>query len=296
MASTTAAAPSAAKLSAKTLKAREPRTDRTLAWLAAFVVLAIVVGLWCLSKYKIDVPPRSVEGPAGDTPVGYVLGGITVILYGVVTAYSWRHKLRVQKRGMQRTWMEVHLAFGVVAGVAAVLHSGPRLGAPLHGAFLIAWLALIGTGILGKFLSVWIPRRLTRIEDEALLVEDCADRQKAMRTEVEQLLQDADPKLKALTANVIPSKIKSPQSYGKRRMKRTDVVEEVYKAIDGDKQVAADKRDLLKRLVVCCVEDRFLGEQLRYHFLLRAWLPFHIALTTLCFPWLLIHVVIVFLF
>jgi hypothetical protein len=192
--------------------------------------------------------------------------------------------------------MEVHLAFGVVAGVAAVLHSGVKLGAPVNGGFLLAWLGLIGTGVVGKLISVYVPRRLTRIEDEALLVEDCADRQKAMRLEIEQLTQDADPKLKALTANGIPKAIRAPQHYGRRRMKRSDVAEEVYQAIGGDNAVAADKRDLLKRLVVCLVEDRFLGEQLVYHYILRAWLPFHVALTTLCFPWLIVHIIVVFVF
>ena len=295
MASSTAPSPNAPlaaagkKLGAKTLKGREGRTDRALAWLGAFLLLCFVIGLYALSAFKLD------RRPSGHTIVGYTLGVITIVLYGVVTAYSFRHRRRVQKRGMTRTWMEVHLAFGFVAGVSAVLHSGPRLGAPINGGFLIAWVLLIATGIIGKMISVLVPRRLTRIEDEALLVEDCVDRQRAMRLEVEQLTADANPKLMTLVNGVIPGKIKSPQWYGKRRMKRGQAVEAVYKEIGGDAAVTPDKKDLLKRLVSCLVEDRFLSQQIRYHYILRAWLPFHVALTTLCLPWLLIHVVTVFL-
>jgi hypothetical protein len=304
MASTTASAPAAPpkaapqsskKLSDKTLKEKEFRWDKLLAWLGAFFLLAVVVGLWALSRFVIDK-----RATGGDTVVGYVLAGITLGLYGLVAAYSWRHKRRFQKRGMMRVWMEVHLAFGVVAGVSAVLHSGPKLGAPIHGAFLIAWELLILTGIAGKIISVVVPKRLTRIEDEALLVEDVVDRQKAMRTEIEQLLQDATDAMVTLVNETIPSKIKSPDWYGKRRMKRADVVEEVYKAIDGDALLAkgvvpADKKDWLKRMITCEVEEVFLDRMLTYHYVLRAWVPVHVALTTLCFPWLIFHIVSVFL-
>jgi hypothetical protein len=309
MASTTAPAPTAApkaappqsskKLSDKTLKEKEFRWDKLAAWLGAVFLLAVIGGLWALSRFVLDTAEKG-RSPGGDTVVGYTLGGITLILYGVVAAYSWRHKRRRQKRAMTRVWMEVHLAFGVVAGVSAVLHSGPKLGAPIHGAFLIAWLLLILTGVLGKLLSVMVPRRLTRIEDEALLVEDVVERQKAMRLEIEQLLQDADEKTLTLVNETIPAQIKSPDWYGARRMNRAAVVDSVYKAVDGDGLLAkgvlpADKKDWLRRIVTCEVEEVFLDRMLTYHYLLRAWVPVHVALTTLCFPWLIFHIVTVFL-
>lgn len=290
-------APGAAKLSGKTQKSREPRTDRTLAWLAAFFLLLVTLGLWGVSRFVLDAPsPQNPDGPGGDTLAGYALGGISVFCYGLVTLYAWRRSKRIQKRGMMRAWMEVHLAFGLVAGIAAVLHSGPKLGAPIHGAFLIAFLLLVGTGFLGKMISMVVPRRLTSIEEESLLVEDVVDRQKAMRLEVDQLAADLDEKLRALADDVIPVKIKSPLSYGKRRMKRVDIVEEIYADIGGDQAVPAEKRDDIRRIIVCLVEDKFLAKQLMYHYMLRGWLPVHIALTTLCIPWLIFHVVTVFLF
>lgn len=311
MASTTAPAPAAApkpaapkptsnkKLSDKTLKEREFRWDKLAAWLGAVFLLVIIGGLWALSRFVLDTADKN-RAPGGDTVVGYTLGGITLILYIVAAAYSWRHKRRRQKRAMTRVWMEVHLAFGMVAGVSAILHSGPKLGAPIHGAFLIAWLLLIATGMAGKLLSVFVPRRLTRIEDEALLVEDVVERQKAMRLEIEQLLQDADEKVVTLVNDTIPGHIKSPDWYGARRMNRGAVVDSVYKAIDGDGLLAkgvlaADKKDWLRRIVTCEVEEVFLDRMLTYHYVLRAWVPVHVALTTLCFPWLIFHIVTVFL-
>lgn len=312
MASTTAPAPAAApkqpaapkptsnkKLSDKTLKEREFRWDKLAAWLGALFLLVVVGALWALSRFVLDTAEKG-RSPGGDTVVGYTLAGITLILYALVAAYSWRHKRRRQKRAMTRVWMEVHLAFGMVAGVSAILHSGPKLGAPIHGAFLIAWLLLIGTGMAGKLLSVFVPRRLTRIEDEALLVEDVVERQKAMRLEIEQLLQDADEKTVTLVNETIPAHIKSPDWYGSRRMNRGAVVDSVYKAIDGDGLIAkgvipADKKDWLRRIVTCEVEEVFLDRMLTYHYVLRAWVPVHVALTTLCFPWLIFHIVSVFL-
>lgn len=292
-----APSPTAKKLSQKTLKAKETRWDKRAAWFMAFVTAVIVVGLWGLSAYFLDKPPKG-RGPQGDTPVGYALGVLTLVLYGVVAAYSMRHRKRIQKRAMTRTWMEVHLAFGLVAGLAAVLHSGPRLlsAAPLHGAFLVAWLLLIGTGFLGKIISVVVPRRLTRIEDEALLAEDVTEKQVAMRKEIEELLQaNPEPAFVAYANVVAPKAIKNPQHYGKRRMRRHDVIDEVWEKTNGSTAVSADKHDTARRIVTCLVEERFLEQMQGYHWLLRSWVPIHVALTTLCFPWLIVHVVTVFL-
>lgn len=290
-----APSPTAKKLSQKTQKAKETRWDKGAAWFMAFVTAVIVVGLWALSAFQLDIPPHG-RGPQGDTVVGYALGVLTLVLYGVVAAYSMRHRKRVQKRAMTRTWMEVHLAFGLVAGLAAVLHSGPRLlsAAPLHGAFLVAWLLLIGTGFLGKIIGVIVPARLTRIEDEALLAEDVTEKQQAMRKQIEELLQ-ANPDLGEFINTVVPRAIKNPQHYGKRRMRRHDVFEEVWAQCNGAATIAADKQDTAKRLVTCLVEERFLEQMQGYHWLLRAWVPVHVALTTLCFPWLIVHVVTVLL-
>ena len=283
----------AKKLSQKTLKARETRWDKRGAWFLAFVTAFIVVGLWALSAFKIDAPPHG-RGPQGDTWVGYSLGILTLILYGVVASYSLRHRRRIQKRFMTRTWMEV----GLVAGLAAVLHSGPHLlsAAPLHGAFLVAWLALIGTGFFGKIISVVIPRRLTAIEDEALLAEDVTDRQAAMRKEIEELLQaNPDEKFVNYINNVVPKAIKNPVGYGKRRMNRADVVEEIWTQTNGPTALPADKHDTGRRIVTCLIEERFLEKMQGYHWILRSWVPIHVALTTLCFPWLIVHMITVFM-
>jgi hypothetical protein len=288
------------RLADKTLKHKELRLDKLMAWLLAAVLLAGVVSVWAVSRYAGDIPAHA-RRVGGDTPVGYLLGAVSVALYALAAAYSWRHRHRVQKRVMTRTWMEIHLSFGLVAGVSALLHSGPRLGAPLHGGLLIAWLFLIVSGLVGKLVSVVVPRRLTRIEDEALLVEDVVERQKAIRTEIEQLLRDVDDGLLRLVNRDIPKKIRSPDHYGARRMRRAQVASEVYALVDGDallaKQVISpDRKDWLQRLIVCLVEERFLDRMLTYHYLLRAWLPIHVALTSLCLPWLLFHIVAVFLF
>jgi hypothetical protein len=289
--------PTAKRLSQKTLKAKETRWDKRIARLAACATGAFVIALWALSAYALDRPPRG-RGPQGDTVIGYALGILTVVLYGVVAVYSLRHRRRIQKHAMTRTWMEVHLAFGIVAGLSAVLHSGPRLlsAAPLHGAFLAAWLCLIASGILGKLIGVVVPRRLTRIEDEALLVEDVSERKVAMRREIEELLQANPEEVVVHYANeVVPPAIKDPQTYGKRRLRRFEIVEEIWAQTEGMRLLPPEKHETGKRLVTCLVEERFLERMERYHWLLRAWVPIHVALTTICFPWLLIHMVTVYI-
>jgi hypothetical protein len=298
MASTTVPPLKAAKkLAGKTLRQREVRWDKRFAWACAFALGVMSCVLYGMSATRLDVPPHG-SGPQGDTATGYVLGVLTLIFYALVAFYSMRHRRRKQKAAQTRTWMEVHLAFGILSGVTAILHSGPRFfsAAPLHGAFLLAWVLLIATGVGGKLLSVWIPHRLTRIEDEALLVEDVVDRQSSMRKEIEDLLQANPDKVFVDFSNMVaPRAVLNPQHYGKRRLRRADVIEEVWTASKGATLLPAPQHDIGRRIVSCLVEERFLDQMQSYHYWLRAWLPLHVALTTLCFPWLIVHVVTVFL-
>jgi hypothetical protein len=280
-----------AQLDAKTLKQRQRRTDRLLAWTFAFLLLAVVVGLWAASKFYFDTS----TGTGGDTPIGYALGGITALLYGVVTLYSWRRGKRRQRRAMLRVWMEIHLALGLVAGVAATLHSGPQFGAPMHGAFLVFWLALIATGILGKFLYSWIPKRLALLEEESLLMEDVVERRTAVQTQMDELLDGADPQLAAFADKVVPKAIKPVATYAKARKTWDGIIDEVFEQVKGAPGVAGNE-DVAERLVRCRVEEAFYNKQFKYQMALRIWLPAHVGLTTLCVPWLAFHVVTVFLF
>ena len=159
----------------------------------------------------------------------------------------------------------------------------------MHAAFLLAWCLLVLTGVAGKLLRVVVPRRLTRIEDEAMLVEDVVQRRTAMRQELDDHLLHASAEHAVLIERTLPGAIRSPDWYGSRRMKHADVVRSVYAAIDGDARVPPNAREWLQRVVTCAVEERFLGRMLLYHWLLRAWLPLHIGLTALCLPWLVIH-------
>ena len=278
------AQPGAAQLGAKTLSRRQARLDRFVAWFFSFLLLVVVVGLWGVSRFVVDK-----ENAGGDTTVGYVLGGITAVTYLVVSLYSWRRGRRRQKRTMMRTWMEFHLSLGIVSGIAALLHSGPQFGAPLHGAFLIFWLLLIGTGILGKFLYITIPKRLAMLEEESLLLDDVVSRRAAVVDQLNELVEGADAEIATLADRLIPRQIKSPKHYAKKRMLWSQVSDEVFESIKQSPGVAGNE-DLARRLVQCRVEEKFYDAQYRYQMALRIWLPAHVGLTTLCFPWLIIHV------
>lgn len=272
-------------LDQKTLKGRERRWDRWAVRGAGLLTVVVMVGLFAWSQLVLK------ERAGGDTIAGYILGVIAAGTYLVVSAYAVRRRRRRQSLLQMRVWMQIHLIFGAVAGLAAILHSGVQLGAPIHGGFLIAFLLLVGTGILGKYLYTVVPKRLTLLEEEGLLLEDVVERQQAGRIEIDQLTDGVSAELQELVDNTIPKAIKTPMHYAKRRMRWDDVRAEVYAAIGGDTAVGDQHRELVKRAVDVLVEDRYLSAQLRYHRLLSVWLPTHVGLTSLCIPWLIFHVV-----
>lgn len=289
-------------LAHKTLRSREARSAhvaaRILGTLIFMLVLVLLLALWALGWAHTQ--SGRARGPEGGSASGLALGVIAVVLYAFAAAYAWRRRHRSHRHGTTRIWQELHLAFGVLAGVAALLHAGPRLGAPLHGSFLVAWELLVLSGVAGKLIGVLVPPRLTRLEEEALLLEDVVERHGSMCAEIERLLQSGSPDAAEVVRDRIPRAIRSPDWYGARRLRRSTVVDAVFVAIDGEWLLArgfvpADQRAWLMRLVACHVELAFLERMWTWHVVLRAWVPVHVALTTVCLPWLLFHMVTAFL-
>lgn len=306
MASKTAKENNVARLDAKTLKERSRRTDRVIVWLVGFVLLLLLVGLWAGSYFVWDRNNLEVGGhTGGDTIVGYILGILTLIFFGITAGYSLRHGRRRQKNMMMRTWMEMHIVCGVLAGIAAILHSGPKFGAPIHGAFLLSFLFLVGTGILGKFLFVAIPKKLSNLEDDAMLYEDVVDRRKAADVKRDELLEAANENVKnAFQAaaknlknmNTHATEYKKSESRKEKGMTlQKYLVEYLYLKANSDTAVEGRDRDTLRALLLTEVQQAIYAQQMKYHNVLRFWLPTHIALTTLCLPWLVLHVITVFL-
>jgi Fe-S-cluster-containing dehydrogenase component/CRP-like cAMP-binding protein len=101
-----------------------------------------------------------------------------------VLAYVWRKRTHKRRAGPLHYWLLAHNYAGLATALLFALHCGRSLGGPLT-----KWLALIAalaflTGVLGQLLYLLVPRWLTKLEEQPLLLEDLFERRAALRQQL----------------------------------------------------------------------------------------------------------------
>ena len=77
-----------------------------------------------------------------------------------------------------------HIYLGVLAGVVLLVHGGTTSGGLLTTVLMISFDLVIASGIFGAICYIVVPRFMTRIEREPLLVEDLEARREELRAEL----------------------------------------------------------------------------------------------------------------
>jgi hypothetical protein len=133
------------------------RTTRRWLGRTIAVVVVALVGVWLLANHLALHRTAYLSG--------WVLLGLCVFL----AAYNGRKKLTYPPLGSSATWLQLHIYGGLVAVAVFLFHTAGRWP---NGGFEVA-LALLfwGTavsGVLGIFITRWVPRRLTLAGDEVI--------------------------------------------------------------------------------------------------------------------------------
>ena len=88
--------------------------------------------------------------------------------------------------------MLAHVYFGAIAGVVLFSFRATRTGGLLTSVLYVAFDLTLLSGIVG-IVSYWVmPRIMTRIEGEPLLVEDLEGRRKELRSDTRTILEKSD--------------------------------------------------------------------------------------------------------
>ncbi len=138
------------------------------------------LALWATKRFTQDSPlfpnfwltMRWATGLAG-------LAGIAWVM-----AYSFRKQIYRKRAGALRYWMLSHIYFGVLAGFLILVHGGTNSGGLLTSLLMVSFDLTIASGLFGVFCYLVVPRLLTRIEGEPLLLEDLQTRREELRAEL----------------------------------------------------------------------------------------------------------------
>lgn len=142
-------------------------------------ILLGAVAVWAAYRYPMDtvlafgwLSIRWLTGIAGLLGIAWVM------------AYPVRKQVYRRRAGPLRYWLLTHVYAGVVAGLILLVHGGLDSGGLLTSVLALTFDLVIVTGIFGAAIYLIVPRMLTAIEGEPLLVEDLVARRRELREQL----------------------------------------------------------------------------------------------------------------
>ena len=226
----------------------------------------------------------------------WITGIVGLIGIAAVMTYPMRRQIYTKRVGPLRYWMLAHAYIGIIAGMLILLHGGTDSGGVLTTALMISYDLVIFTGILGIFIYIFAPRKLTKIEGSPLLIDDLRDRREELQKEIAEISgQAGEPLYSILKKKVVPRFV----SFGflLRQFLRREDLEQLVESAKGGfkrerKKLTEEKdRQKLDRAIEAAVSLRRIDALIYLHRSLKLWLPPHVASTALMLALMIVHII-----
>lgn len=151
------------------------------------VIAGSVAALIFTMRFTQDEPLQDGTWLTMRWLTGFV--GLAAIVW--VMAYPIRKQIYRRRRGALRYWLQSHIYIGVLSGAVLLVHGGTSSGGLLTTLLMISFDLVIITGMIGAILYWFVPRLMTRIEREPLLVEDLETRRDELLAELSLAAEQA---------------------------------------------------------------------------------------------------------
>ncbi len=147
-------------------KRRHRRWIQAGAVLSSAVTLALLV--YGLRYYALTAPQRAVSPlnralrPSGS--IGIALGIAGTVLLLLIAIYPLRKRWKwLSKKGKTKHWLDYHILMGLVAPVLITFHTSFKFRG-VAGLAYWSMIAVVISGLVGRYLYSMIPRKLGEIE------------------------------------------------------------------------------------------------------------------------------------
>lgn len=259
----------------------------------ALLLLLTLLGLLAVRRFGYEVPLAgglNLRQLTGLTGLGCLAG---------VLAYAVRRQIFKRRAGALRYWMLAHVYLGSCSVVVLLLHSGTQLGGVLTTALAWAFDAVLLTGFIGLLCYWRVPRWLTQLEGEPLLLEDLETRRAELRDELTQDCQTVRASLQPVITKQVLPQVFSLRNWLRQYTKREQLAVWVTAAQSNladtlAAQTTVSERAALLRIIEVAATLQRVEALLLLHRCLKAWLPPHVAATALFLGLLLLHLLQVF--
>lgn len=219
-------------------------------------------------------------------------------LFGIaaVMTYPLRKQFYRRRAGALRYWMLAHVYVGALAGVVLMLHAGTRTGGLLTTSLYLVFDVVIASGLFGIAAYVVVPRILTSIEGEPLLIEDLTARRKELRQELDGIVKQSEGWLREEIELRVVKKFQKFSFLTRQFMRREPLTALLANARRAYKErltrlATAEERTLLLRAVETAVTLRRLDALIYGHKLLKLWIAPHVISTSVMLALLVVHVI-----
>lgn len=273
---------------------------RAMLW-HLFGWLTVIVGgaaaLFATYRFSQDVPLTDEWPLTMRWITGWV--GLAGIIW--VMVYPVRKQIYRRRAGALRYWMLSHIYIGVLAAGIILVHGGTSSGGLLTTALMITFDLTIATGIFGALLYVLVPRFMTRIEREPLLMEDLEARREELRNSLVRSAQRASQteQGRAVTDRM-RKKFLGLGYLFRQYLKREDLNAMLADARQEFRKTAETMSRTEEAKLMEAVENaatlRRIDALIYLHQLLKVWLPPHVLFTSLMLVLLVLHIVQVLYF
>jgi Fe-S-cluster-containing dehydrogenase component/CRP-like cAMP-binding protein len=259
-------------------------------------ILLTVVTVWACLRYGMN---RHLGGTW--MTMHRVTGIAGLIGIGGVMAYAARKQIYRRRAGPLRYWLLAHLYLGIITSVLFFLHSASQRGGLLAYALTMAYAAVLASGLVGIASYLIVPRIMTSIEGDPLLIEDLLARRAELRETIREISARGDDQLRGLIEGKVRRRFHS-FSYlmlqYTRRVELKALLAQARSEFQPDLEGLSDQemRPLLLEAVETSATLRRLDALIYLHQLLKAWLAPHIVSTSLMLALMIVHIVQVILF
>lgn len=260
----------------------------------AILVIASTI-LWAARRYTLDahfegtwITLRWITGLLG-------LGSITAAV-----TYSARKQIYKRRVGPLRYWKLAHVYLGIAAAVILLIHGGRDSGGLVTSMLMVSFDVVIVSGLFGALSYFLVPRIMTSIEGDPLLIEDLRIRRTELR-ETLGLIDTSNYELRRLVKEKMRKRFFSFRYLLRQYIRREDLTIMLAQAReefrdDGELLNDAKDRRSLMEAVEATATLRRVDSLIYLHQLLKLWLAPHVVAASIMLALMLVHITQVVLF
>jgi hypothetical protein len=251
--------------------------------------------LLAVQRYTLDGHPTGTW-----LTLRWITGLMGLASIASAITYSARKQIYTRRVGPLRYWKLGHVYVGLLAALVLLIHGGRDSGGLLTSCLMISFDVTIVAGLFGISCYFIVPRIMTSIEGDPLLIEDLRARREELRKQL-GLIDTSDDQLRHLIKVKMRRRFFSFRYLMRQYIRREELTEILAEAReefqnDAENLSSTKARRSLMEAVEATATLRRVDALIYLHQLLKLWLAPHVVAASLMLALMLVHITQVVLF